>query len=63
MTRTEWLTKKHRELDTTINTLENQKDSIWSDKHRSMLQDLKKQKLVIKTELEISLATQYVPDQ
>ena len=58
MTRSEWLTKKHRELDTTINTLESQKDAIWSDKHRAMLQDLKKQKLVIKTELEIELATQ-----
>ncbi|NDC22297.1 DUF465 domain-containing protein [bacterium] len=60
MTRTEWLAKKHRELDNTITTLEDQKDALWSDKHRAMLQDLKKQKLVIKTELEIELATQNV---
>lgn len=60
MTRTEWLAKKHRELDNTIITLEDQKDAPWSDKHRAMLQDLKKQKLVIKTELEIELATQNV---
>ena len=60
MTRTEWLTDKHRELDTTINTLENQRDVLWSDRHRATLQDLKKQKLVIKTELAIQLATQNV---
>jgi uncharacterized protein YdcH (DUF465 family) len=60
MTRSEWLTKKHRELDATINTLENQKDDMWSDRHRVTLQDLKKQKLIIKTELELALATQNV---
>jgi uncharacterized protein YdcH (DUF465 family) len=60
MTRTEWLTDKHRELDSTITTLEGQKYTLWSDKHRAMLQDLKKQKLVIKTELEIELATSHV---
>lgn len=60
MTRTEWLTNKHRELDNTITTLESQRDVLWSDRHRATLQDLKKQKLVIKTELEIQLATQNV---
>jgi uncharacterized protein YdcH (DUF465 family) len=58
MTRSEWLSNKHRELDNTITTLENQRDVLWSDRHRATLQDLKKQKLVIKTELEIELATQ-----
>jgi uncharacterized protein YdcH (DUF465 family) len=58
MTRNEWLSNKHRELDDTITTLENQIDVLWSDRHRATLQDLKKQKLVIKTELEIQLATQ-----
>jgi len=58
MTRSEWLNNKHRELDNTITTLENQRDVLWSDRHRATLQDLKKQKLVIKTELEIELATQ-----
>lgn len=58
MTRNEWLSNKHRELDNTITTLENQRDVLWSDRHRATLQDLKKQKLVIKTELEIQLATQ-----
>jgi uncharacterized protein YdcH (DUF465 family) len=60
MTRQDWLTNKHRELDTTITSLENQRDVLWSDRHRATLQDLKKQKLVIKTELEIELATQNV---
>ena len=60
MTRTEWLTNKHRELDKTITTLENQIDVLWSDRHRTTLQDLKKQKLVIKTELEVELVTQHV---
>ena len=59
MTRAEWLSKRHRELDTTIATLEEQKDVLWSDRHRATLQDLKKQKLVIKTELEIELATKH----
>ena len=59
MTRTEWLTNKHRELDKTITTLENQIDVLWSDRHRATLQDLKKQKLVIKTELEVELVTQH----
>jgi uncharacterized protein YdcH (DUF465 family) len=58
MTRNEWLSNKHRELDDTITTLENQRDVLWSDRHRATLQYLKKQKLVIKTELEIQLATQ-----
>jgi len=58
MTRSEWLSNKHRELDNTITTLESQRDVLWSDRHRATLQDLKKQKLVIKTELEIALATQ-----
>lgn len=60
MTRNEWLASKHRELDTTITTLENQKYTLWSEKHKTLLQDLKKQKLAIKTELEIELATQHV---
>lgn len=60
MTRTEWLSNKHRELDSTIITLESQSSTLWSDKHRALVQDLKKQKLFIKTELEIDLATSHV---
>jgi hypothetical protein len=46
MTREEWLTKKHRELDNTIWQIEN---NVLND---ALLKDLKKQKLRLKTQIE-----------
>lgn len=60
MTRVEWLKKKHTEIDTSVKALESQRDKIRNAEHKAALQDLKKQKLAIKTELEIELATQQV---
>lgn len=62
MTRIEWLQKKHSEIDATVQALENQRNKIRSAEHKAALQDLKKQKLAIKTELEVALATQYVTE-
>lgn len=62
MTRIEWLKKKHNEIDATVQTLEAQRNKIRSAEHKAVLQDLKKQKLAIKTELEVALATQYVSE-
>lgn len=56
MTRVEWLKKKHTELDKTVQELENQRSIIRSAEHKAVLQDLKKQKLAIKTELELALS-------
>jgi uncharacterized protein YdcH (DUF465 family) len=51
MTRDEWLANKHRELDKVI----------WQIKENSsnhdLLRDLKKQKLALKTEIEIAKKT------
>ena len=52
MTRLDWLKKKHKELDTSIVALENQRTVIRSAEHKATLLDLKKQKLAVKTELE-----------
>lgn len=60
MTRQDWLKKKHRELDDTITALEAQRDIIRSPEHKATLQDLKKQRLAIKTELELILKNDYV---
>lgn len=62
MTRIEWLKKKHSEIDANVQALETQRNKIRSSEHKAVLQDLKKQKLAIKTELEIALATQHVPE-
>lgn len=58
MTRVEWLKNKHTEIDKTIQDLENQRNVIRSAEHKAVLQDWKKQKLAIKTELALALATQ-----
>ena len=52
MTRQEWLTKQHRELDARITELENQRERIRSAEHKAVLVDMKKQRLLIKEELE-----------
>jgi uncharacterized protein YdcH (DUF465 family) len=62
MTRIDWLKKKHSEIDANVQALEHQRSKIRSPEHKAVLQDLKKQKLAIKTELELALATQYVPE-
>lgn len=51
MTRLEWVTKKHRELDARIEALEAERTTIRSAEHKALLSDLKKQKLQLKTEL------------
>lgn len=62
MTRVEWLQKKHREIDVSVRALESQREKIRSTEHKLALQDLKKQKLAIKTELELELVTQRIVD-
>ena len=57
MTRIDWLKKKHSELEVSVVALENQRIKIRSAEHKATLQDLKKQKLAIKTELEMLLVT------
>jgi len=57
MNRIDWLKKKHTEIDKTVQDLESQRDVIRSAEHKAVLQDLKKQKLAVKTELELLLVT------
>jgi uncharacterized protein YdcH (DUF465 family) len=52
MTRQEWLIKQHRELDARITELENQRERIRNAEHKAVLVDMKKQRLLIKEELE-----------
>lgn len=58
MNRIDWLKKKHAEIDKIVQDLEDQRITIRSMEHKAVLQDLKKQKLAIKTELEIELNSQ-----
>lgn len=51
MTRLEWLTKKHKELDTRVTALEAERDKHRSFEHKALLTDLKKQRLQVKAEL------------
>lgn len=52
MTRAEWLSKKHKELDSQITALESERTLNRGAEHKVLLQDLKKQRLKLKTELE-----------
>lgn len=51
MTRIEWLTKKHHELEAQVESLEHEREHNRDFDHKTLLQDLKKQKLAVKTEL------------
>lgn len=48
MTRLEWLTKKHRELDVTISEYQNK---VIDPDIEKLIRDLKRQKLLIKDEI------------
>lgn len=58
MTRVEWLTKKHNDLHKQVDYLEQERTSNRSAEHKALLRELKKQKLQIKTELELVVLTQ-----
>lgn len=51
MTRKEWLTKEHRNIDSQIQQLEKERESNRSYEHKALLVSLKKRKLEVKTEL------------
>lgn len=51
MTRAEWLKKKHMQLDSQIQMLEKEREINRETYHKSLLVELKKQKLAVKTEL------------
>jgi len=51
MTRIEWLSKRHRELDVQVTELEQEREHIRSAEHKALLVDLKKQRLAVKTEM------------
>jgi uncharacterized protein YdcH (DUF465 family) len=55
MTRLDWLRKKHAELDSLIQQLEQERSTNRSVEHKALLQDLKKQRLAVKTELEFQV--------
>ena len=59
MTRIEWLKSKHTELDNRINILEQERYITRDFDHKTLVIDLKKQKLAIKTEI-LSLEIQTV---
>jgi len=52
MTRIEWLTKRHRELDAQVVQLEAEREHNRTAEHKALLVDLKKQRLAAKTEIE-----------
>ena len=52
MTRIEWLTKRHRELDAQVVQLEAEREYNRTAEHKALLVDLKKQRLAAKTEIE-----------
>jgi uncharacterized protein YdcH (DUF465 family) len=51
MTRKEWLSKKHRELDYQVSQLEAERNLNRDVVHKSLLVDLKKQRLAVRTEI------------
>lgn len=51
MTRLEWLEAKHRDLDKRVTELENQRELERSFTHKTLLIDLKKQRLQVMTEI------------
>lgn len=51
MTRKEWLSKKHRELDYQVSQLEAERSLNRDVVHKSLLVDLKKQRLAVRTEI------------
>jgi uncharacterized protein YdcH (DUF465 family) len=53
MTRQEWLLKRHVELDNQIKSLEAEREVTRNFNHKSLLIQLKKQKLMLKTELNL----------
>ncbi len=60
MTRIEWLTKRHRELDAQVVQLEAEREHNRSAEHKALLVDLKKQRLAVKTELAELQASEQV---
>ena len=51
MTRKEWLSKKHRELDYQLSQLEAERNLNRDVVHKALLVDLKKQRLAVRTEI------------
>jgi hypothetical protein len=51
MTRKEWLSKKHRELDYQVSQLEVERNLNRDVVHKALLVDLKKQRLAVRTEI------------
>jgi uncharacterized protein YdcH (DUF465 family) len=51
MTRKEWLSKKHRELDYQVSQLEAERNLNRDVVHKALLVDLKKQRLAVRTEI------------
>lgn len=51
MTRKEWLIKEHKNVDFQIQELERERESNRSFDHKTLLVNLKKKKLKLKTEL------------
>jgi uncharacterized protein YdcH (DUF465 family) len=52
MTRITWLKNKHAEIDAKVLEIEKQREHERSFEHKAMLVDLKKQKLIIKQEIQ-----------
>ncbi len=59
MTRIEWLTKRHRELDAQVDQLEAEREHNRSAEHKALLVDVKKQRLAVKTEMEELKASEH----
>ncbi len=51
MTRIEWLTKRHREIDAQVAQIEQEREHNRTAEHKALLVDLKKQRLAVKTEM------------
>lgn len=57
MTRQDWLKNQHSKLHKQVEDLETEREHTRSAEHKALLQYLKKEKLRIKTELELSTLT------
>jgi uncharacterized protein YdcH (DUF465 family) len=58
MTRAEWLRKKHSELESIVQQLEQERKTNRSADHKALLQLKKKEKLALKTELNELLSNE-----
>jgi uncharacterized protein YdcH (DUF465 family) len=59
MTRVEWLTKKHSELEAIVAQLEAERLHNRSADHKALLQFKKKEKLNVKSELNALLSNEH----